>query len=320
MKETDALLWVGYGVGGKAFDLGEPLTAKLQKSLDTPADSLTAEFLTDVFLPELREVALFAGKTLLYRGVVDEQSTELDAGGLRLEVVSRSPAALLLDNEAVPVSYVNPTLLDLFHRHAKPYGFAGILRNLIASFPFTVSKGISEWEVLDSFCRMSGGDGLRVTADLYLQPGLPTLGETVLFSNHLTEGSPYQSLCLTHRRYGVVSRVSCKLETTGGYSYHRGNTDAVERGIVRRRLLNLSSTHPALYDHAIRQAFSSSEEDALRLELTLPGLTEVELGQILRLYHPRLTLPNQMRVATIVSRLDGQGWSTTLTATPVKGG
>lgn len=70
-----------------------------------------------------------------------------------LEIAARSMAALLLDNEAIPQTYAYPSLPLLFERHGKPYGFTEWEGEPSGfSVPFTITKGMSEWEVLSLFC------------------------------------------------------------------------------------------------------------------------------------------------------------------------
>ena len=58
-------------------------------------------------------------EVLVFRGIVDQQDTKISPQGNRLRLVARSLAALLLDNEALPQTYINPSLRGLFERHAR---------------------------------------------------------------------------------------------------------------------------------------------------------------------------------------------------------
>ena len=87
-----------------------------------------------------------------------------EKSGMTLRLTARSEAALLLDNEALPQTYINPSLKQLFDRHAAPYGFAGMAGNQGAfRGKLTVKKGMSEWQVFEEFCGYFLGTTPRVT-------------------------------------------------------------------------------------------------------------------------------------------------------------
>ncbi len=60
---------------------------------------------------------------VVFFGPVDELQRRFSSEGCMLEIVARSMAALLLENEAIPQTYAYPSLPLLFERHGKPYGF-----------------------------------------------------------------------------------------------------------------------------------------------------------------------------------------------------
>lgn len=294
----------------------EPLSCKFNMALDTPADSFEGRFYVDRALPELSQLAITLKGNAVFRGIIDEQSIEIAENGLLLELSARSFAALLLDNEAIPAAYHAPTLLDLFHYHAKPYGFQGITRNIFSSFPYQVTKGTSEWEAIETFCLMAQGVSLRLTPALYLDPVHKATGQEVVFSNRLSTGIPFSLIRMGCKRYGIISQVLCKLNYVDGYTYSRTNQDVVNRGIQRRRLLNLSDIPPALYDYHINRAFQQSQMDSLEYQICLPQLYSLQLEQPVRIQEEALGEIGGLSISALTYCMDNGGWETKITAVP----
>ena len=98
------------------------LSVKLDCQLDVPADSLT---LTLPFAKKYREAVLAAaweGDILRFYGPVDEVITVSQSGKHILRLYARSLAAFLLDNEAEPLTYANPSNKLMAERHLLPFG------------------------------------------------------------------------------------------------------------------------------------------------------------------------------------------------------
>ena len=139
--------------GGGQMLLGDPAEAVLSYDRNAPADQLKAVFPAERIWEELTEVAVYDGGQGIFRGIVDEQNTRLTPEGLFVELICRSREALLLDNEAEPVSIRRPSLEGIRRRILEPLGFDAIT-GPAGSVPgeLTVKKGTSCWEVLDGFC------------------------------------------------------------------------------------------------------------------------------------------------------------------------
>ncbi len=102
--------------------LSHVLSVKLDCQLDVPADSLT---LTLPFAKKYREAVLAAaweGDILRFYGPVDEVITVSQSGKHILRLYARSLAAFLLDNEAEPLTYANPSNKLMAERHLLPFG------------------------------------------------------------------------------------------------------------------------------------------------------------------------------------------------------
>ena len=127
-----------------------------------PCDSFSVTFFYDASMKEpLHLAAGFAALengAVMLRGIVDEYTVELDAGGLTATVCGRGYAARLLDNESRPMTYEAATLEEILRNHVTPYGItAARTASVRALTPYTVASGTSQWKALEGFCRAYGG-------------------------------------------------------------------------------------------------------------------------------------------------------------------
>lgn len=143
----------GVALTGEIIDLGEPEELSLSFDRDAPADLLRVKFPARSLWQELREVRLLEGGKIFFRGVVDEQNTDLSSSGLHTELICRSLEALLLDNEAEPEIIRNPSLPVLAEKLLTPLGLTlGTGDRTKQRGELTVSKGDSCWTALSAFC------------------------------------------------------------------------------------------------------------------------------------------------------------------------
>ena len=140
---------------GTEMLLGEPTEAQLCYDSDAPADQLTAVFPAEKLWEDLAVVRVFHEGEVVFGGIVDEQNTRLSGDGFSVELVCRSWEALLLDNEAKPAVLRTPSLASLWEKYFKPLGFLDIQGDMEPkAAELTVEKGVSCWELLESFCRV----------------------------------------------------------------------------------------------------------------------------------------------------------------------
>ena len=104
----------------KREELSVLLSLSLSMELDVPADSLTltvpyADRLADADYITVQE----DGVTVFY-GQTDEIAAFLTAKSRVTRITARSLAGALLDNEAEPLSYRNPTAVLMYRRYLQP--------------------------------------------------------------------------------------------------------------------------------------------------------------------------------------------------------
>ena len=156
--------------GEKTERLRQVYYAKLDCQLDVPADSLT---LTLPFASRYRGAvyaAAWEGEVLRFYGPVDEVVTVGQSGKLIMRLYARSLAAFLLDNEAEPLTYENPSNRMMAQRHLLPFGITDYDNERHPLYDsLQIDKGMSHWQALERFCRKRYGAAPRIEVARLLQ-------------------------------------------------------------------------------------------------------------------------------------------------------
>ena len=154
-----------YTVSGKKVALLPPISVQINVHEDAPADDMTVIFPLIEQVPKIATIRVWNGEKPIFSGIIDEQIMGVTKNGAMLKLIARSRAALLLDNEAMPQEYHYPSLTQLYERHVEPYGFCGFIGNGgTFDTKMTITKGMSEWQVIEEFCVRCFGTLPVVTA------------------------------------------------------------------------------------------------------------------------------------------------------------
>jgi len=259
-------------ISGNIVKLPQPISVEISMACDTPAHSLTLTVPCLFSMDEFTDISVTADGTTVFTGIVDEQITQY-SDGYAVKIYARSYSALLIDNEAIPANYHTPSLADIFSKHAEPYGIKGFIgENGVCHSDFTVKKGVSEWEVIDTFCKSVLKTNPAVTNDGFIDARADKQSKHYVFSNLRRGAIKFSNAKLKRQRYGVVSQVMYKLSQNTEYIYFRQNDDAAARGIRRRRLLNLSTNQPEFNEYKIQDTIQKSKSDSMEIILTLPDI------------------------------------------------
>ncbi len=263
----------------------EPLSVKLQMDEDAPADYLNVVFPIDINsktdsenFPEIKYIKAYDNEKnrLIFDGILDEQICKCSSSACVLELHARSYAALLLDNEAKPGSYSIPSLKSIFEHHAKQYGFKGY-KGSDESFSsvFQVSKGMSEWEVIDTFCREYLNKKLRVSPARFIDASDKYSEQELYFSNKDLEQNNYSYISSNIKRYKLISQVNMRCSKDGTYSTKADNINCSSREVERKRYIDcVNSDSPAFVAQKI---IEESNKDSFELKLICPGDIFLEL-------------------------------------------
>ena len=258
----------------KREELNGLLSLSLSMELDVPADSLT---LTVPYADRLAGADYITvqedGETVFY-GQTDEIAAFLTAQSRVTRITARSLAGALLDNEAEPLMYTNPSSALMFERHLRPFGvevydterhpYYGTLR---------IDKGMSHWQVLANFCMNRYGsvpriEGRRAYLKGYFPEGEVAFGEKGIVC---TEAREYR------RRHKLISAVRLRLNRENGYNAGMVNPDRDAAFIRRVRYVNAVSGSAT--PETARRLLRASCRAAYQLRLRCPGLHVQTLGK-----------------------------------------
>ena len=301
------LSYVATDISGREIILPKALSAVLSMDEDVPADALYAVF-PYTKLRELKAISVYENSKLFFVGTVDEEERVVDPAGEYLRMSARSPAAYLLDNEAVPESYNHPSARMIYERHAKPYGIAlGDGDDETYFGELDVTKGESRWSAIRSFCNACYSRAPRVSADgvLYMK-GVRSKGR-VVFGGDVGEFR-YTKLTESVKRCEELSRVRVKLSAADGYIHTVDDPDAIARGIVRERCLNAMTTDTPL--KCADTMLENSRKKAYSLTLTCPGILPDILGCEADVRADISDKGGELYVSSLKYRVDSHGEST----------
>jgi len=280
------LTYVGVTNIGESLLLPPPFSVKLIKNEDAPADGFTGVFplLNDIgFITKIR--VYDKRRKLCFDGLVDEQKKSRGKVSY-FSINARSRAAVLLDNEALPQTYISPSLGTIFDRHVKPYGFTDYLGDEHSfNGELTITKGMSEWQAAEKFCRDFLKIKPRILGNKFDAEEKKPKGK-LIFDN--CGGIEYSSVSIQNKYYSVISEILGKSKGSDLYTTAAKNGKAEELGIVRKRFLNTVKGNP---DNFIRnsqkKAFCAVVECFKEAEGELfmdAEIRDKQFGNIKRLY------------------------------------
>ena len=296
----------------KTMKLPAPVSVVYNSEYSVPADNISLS------LPYVGEGAdkadfIFAyeGDRLVFKGVVDEVITLCSFGGMRTKINARSMAGVLLDNEAQPNVYTNATPEFIFKNNLKPFGFTEFDAGTTAYYGnLNINKGMSEWQVLENYCRNKyssiprvEGNG-RVIFDGILQ------SEKIVFSEHGEHS--FSSFIKNIKKYRSVSEVRLRLKENSGYRSVLKNEN-YDSSVMRRRFVDAlsgrrsASTADKILNESVNSSFEITLECPYRLFDVAGKRAEVQsrtFGTITDLYiHSlRYTLDKNGEKTTVVLR------------------
>ncbi|MVB11111.1 hypothetical protein CAFE_18140 [Caprobacter fermentans] len=246
------MICFGTGPEGE-FRLPAPVRIRLDRDADAPADGFEGVFPMPKSCGPLTGLTIQNGDgSALFDGIVDEQEQGLSGGTLTLS--ARSRAALLLDNEAMPQNYVNPSLGTVFDRHVRPYGFARYLgEDKVFSGTLSVSKGMSEWAAAASFCTRFLKTEPRVVNGVFDASGAAP-GREIVFGKG---GVRFTSGLLRNRNCELYSEVYALDPDGGAYFLAAADSGAETLGVRRRRFLSGGADASAVLKKAEQSAFEA---------------------------------------------------------------
>ena len=298
--------------GGRTYALNGVLTVALDCDCAVPADSLTV---TCPYNSRLRlhadRIAAFDGDKPVFSGQLDNITAVKRGAGLILRLNARSLAAALLDNEAEPLTYRNPTASLIERRHLQPFGLRLAESDTIPYYDiFRIKKGMSHWQVLRGFCLNRYLSEPRVTADgrVWLH-GFEQPGVAVFADNG--SGIPYHSLHESLQRHRLLSEVRLKFSQTNTYGSSVKNANPDAEGITRVRYVNAAEDKTTV--STAEKMLENSNRDSYALRLCSVGCRSGLLGQSARVRDSALGELNGLFVTRVRYTADGSGEKSEIT-------
>ena len=291
--------------GGNDICFFSPLRVSLVTSLEAPADRLKAVFAVTGRVPALYSAEVMKDGERVFFGYIDEQSEELNSNGSFLTISARSLAAVLLDNEACPQIYCTPSMPLLMKRHFGPLGFKDYIGTDRAfNGQLVISKGMSEWSVLRSFCRYFTNTEPRITKDGVIDISGTGTDETLYISPDIV-----YSVKRELRNKALISEIKARTRAAGDYSMPLQSETAKRTGVRRRRYVNSAESISGTVLTAERM-IEQSERDYERLTAGCAGCMLCETGITLIMAGDR----KKYRITEIVYTFDSSGERTVISA------
>ena len=294
------MTYVGIGPNGN-IKLPEPIRVCLDRNADAPADAFEGVFPFTADFQPITAIKIFdSEKNVCFEGIVDEQENSLTDKVLTL--AARSRAALLLDNEAMPQNYMNPSLATVFNRHIRPYGLTRYLGNENCFHgTLAVTKGMSEWAAAAQFCSLFLKTEPRIIDGVFDASGqLPE--QEIVFGKG---GIRFHSGILQDRYYKLYSDLY-SLDAHGGtYKRSASSTQAHSLKIQRKRFLSSGVDANAV--------LQQSEQNAFVAVLDCPGRIFAPLLSPARIAGIPTGQWDDMRIFSVRYLLDAEGEHTRVT-------
>jgi hypothetical protein len=293
--------YLASGPGGERA-LPAPIRIHLDRDADAPADSLEGMFPLASDCGQITGLAVYdeRGNTC-FDGIVDEQEEDLAGGTFSLS--ARSRAALLLDNEALPQNYVNPSLATVFDRHIRPYGFARYLGNGKGfTGTLTVTKGMSEWSAAAAFCSRFLKTEPRIVGGVFDASGSVPEQELVFGS----DGVRFSSGLLRSRYCKLYSELYALDSNGGTYALSASDVEAQALGVARRRFLSGSGAD-------VSAVLKNARRDAFACVLDCPGAVCAPLLSPARVIGAPPGFEKNLCVSAVRYQLDADGEHTKIT-------
>lgn len=306
----------GYDANDDLVRFPKPLEMEIVKSFDSPAFSLEVILPYPNVLPDVVSISVRC-KIALFDGFVDESTVMVGPEGRRLKILARSKGARLIDNEALPQTYRDPTLNELYLRHIEPYGFIDGFETDInpTTSMYLVPKGASEWEAFANFFRntASGTAYIDDSDQLICMNQRPDPIKHT-FNNSSSTASHYSSVAITKNLYAPISKFVIR-DNNGSYSSVFNNPYIPGLPITRKRYLIPLPEYTLSPDGGHIDALLRSIRSMLGLfvvTITCPGLLNVRRAEHVDLNTGHERYPS-LFVMQVRHKLTREGGVTVLT-------
>ncbi len=282
-------------IDGRWLSLNDTISMDYQASRFIPCDSLEVTLLAQHQNENFCELTASLDNFIFFEGIVDKQTLSFSKKGNLLMINCRNKTAWLVDNEVKPYIYFQLTSSELFKQYALPFGV------LSHEFPYEakknfiqVKKGMSNWNVIEEFCRLVYQKTPYINQDrkLVLNPINATIHT---LSNHHSGATLFPSLQIKRLNYKLISRLFLKTATeTYGYFYGvvLENENAKQKQVKRDRYYHSSNKLSASAKAEAEQIIKESNRNSYLVSVTVPLLMSARVGDQVKLYHDAISQSN----------------------------
>ena len=291
-------------------EIKDVLTVVLNSDVDVPADDLTITIpYSEAVCRNADLITAFLDDRIVFRGQIDELIGIKSNGGAITKITARSPSAFLLDNEAEPLTYINPSADFIFGRHLKPFGITEYIADNVPFFgSLKIDKGMSHWQVFRNFCVNRYGKEPRITGDgKALFKGCEG-GEIVKFGKN---GIGYTSIRESKKRFKLITEVKLKLTESGTYGGCLKNDNSECKGIERVRYVNATSDKTTV--QTADDIIAKSNSDSYSVTLECAGCLIDTIGRPALIEDEMFGKTENLTVRKIRYTVGSDGMKTTVT-------
>lgn len=299
------LRFIAYDINGEEHPFDSIESYELSMDYDAACHGVRLNYASDSSLPELVRLYAFRGEQKIFSGFIDTQREGFDDGAVQGFIYARSSACILVDNEAKPSVYRNPTARSLCVVNADDYGFTNDLGNISCDGLYQVNKGVSCFSAINDFVCGITGKRIGVDADSCIRLIDSDRAISIASDSILSERREIN-------RGGVLRRIDYKVNSVDGYDHHIASRALEHKEFVSSKKQNMSSLPDWQRDYTLLHTLKSSVENYYCYRLEVDGVADVQLGDSL-VYDSRLFgIVDGLVVKSIKHLMDSNGEKTVL--------
>lgn len=255
----------------KEFTVQNALSFELIDDANASCKGLRLYFENDCEIGEIVFVKVKNGGAVIFSGICDLQKESRLQSGFEYFIFARSLESILIDNEAEPFEYKNPTAKQLFISNARQFGFECALPDIFIEADYIVSKGTSCFGAINDFVKMASGSSVYIDENGVMQIYSESKECKFLSDYNVI----LQELIIS--RSSVISRVDYKINASDGYKYHYSEDVSGKRKIQRTRKINLSGMPLWQREKAVEKKIADSLLNYRSLKVKLFGICDFNL-------------------------------------------
>lgn len=285
---------------GRDYMVENAVSYELIDEVGASCKGLRLYFDTDCELGEIVCVKAENDGNLVFNGFCDLQKESRVQSGFEYFIYARSLASILVDNEAEPFEYKNPTAKQLFISNIRQFGFKCALPDIFTENSYIVSKGASCFGAVNDFIFMMTGFPVYVDENGSMRVYGEGKKVRYLDGYHLLS----QEYIIS--RSSVISRVDYKINASEGYKYHCTGSFAEQNKIQRSGKINLSGLPVWQREKAAERKITASLDEYYSLKIRLSGVCGFHLFDRVK------TDKGEFFVSEIIYAKNEKGETTTL--------